>query len=200
LEDLKGYALNAKQGIEFAENHQERLTRYQFYVSRLATMLGRLPDMDEALGPLADLKREIDLLIHHHKSDLLRPVAASRTTPTFADQTFRMVSVLAYRLHRQVGYDEKQARTQVARLIQARGYRSSRGEFGAAELKNWIAKVENGDYPQAKGTVGMMMSELPSIAKATTQADAGRLSKEMLARTALPPASKAQADKNRDLD
>ncbi|TPG56373.1 hypothetical protein [Sphingomonas glacialis] len=196
---MRSIADNAKEGIDVAESHEERLSRYLLYVQRLGVFLKKIPDIGDAISPLEDIKDEIDLLVHHHKSDLLRPVAAPRTSPANADQRLRMIAVLCYKLHRQVGLDEKQARAKVADLVRARGYRGAKGDFGPGELKNWVSKAESGEYPGVIATVDRMITILPSLRTASTGEEARGLSVEMLGRIRLPPLSRAQAEKQRPI-
>lgn len=197
--DLRSIAENAKEGIEVADSHEQRLSRYLLYVQRLAVFLNKIPDIGDAIGPLEDIKDEIDLLVRHHKSDLLRPVAAPRTTPTISDQRLRMIAVVCYKLFRQVGVDERQARSKVSDLVRARGYRGAKGDFGPGELKNWVSKAESGEYPAAMATVDRMLTILPTLQTASTVEEANGLSREMLARIRLPPLSRAQAEKLRPI-
>jgi hypothetical protein len=195
---MRAIAENAKEGIDLAENHTERLSRYHLYVTRLSTFLKRLPEMDAAVAPLEALKDELDLLVHHHTSDLLRPAAAPRTMTTHADKRLRMIAVACVRLFKQVGVGEEERRERVAKLILARGYRGLQGKFDKDELKNWVSKVESGELPGAS-EVERLFRTLPTLRAAATVEDATRLSEAMLGRIRFPPLSGAKAKKQRPL-
>lgn len=196
--DMRAIAENAKEGIGLARDHHERLSRYHLYVTRLAALIGKLPDMDQAVTPLADLRDEIDLLVHHHGSDLLRPAAAPRAMTTNADKRLRMIATACIRLFRQVGISEEESRDRVAKLVLERGYRGLRGKFDAGELKNWVSKIESGELPGAD-YVERLFATLPSLRSASTLTEATGLSREMLSRIRFPPVSAAQAKRERPI-
>lgn len=196
--DLRAIAENAKEGIDLAEDHRERLSRYHLYVSRLAAFLGKLPDMSDAVSPLTDLRDELDLLVHHQRSDLLRPAAAPRALPTVSDKRLRMVAATCVRLFRKVGTAEKESRERVAKLVLERGFLGGKSKFGADELGNWVSKIESGELPGAD-QIDRLFNTLPSLRDASTSADATTLSREMLARVRMPPVTAAQAEKRRPI-
>lgn len=196
--DMRSIAENAKEGIDLARDHRERLSRYHLYVSRMAAFLGKLPGMSDAVSPLTDLRDEIDLLVHHHGSDLLRPAAAPRTMTTIADKRLRMIATACFRLFRQVGVPEDESRERVAKLVLDRGYRGLQGKFDAGELKNWVSKIESGELPGLE-YVERLFATLPTLREASTLADANGLSREMLSRIRFPPVTAAQAKKQRPI-
>lgn len=197
-EDLRLYASNAKQGIDQATDHAETLRRYVLYVQRLSSMLARLPGSGDAFAPLQDLRDELDLLLHRHSSDLLRPAAAARSTATFADKRLRAYAVACIRLFRQAGAGEKQSRERVAQMIKDRGYTGARGKFGASELKNWVVMVDTGDLPGAD-MIDNLFRSIPALSEASTLADATSLASEVLDRIRFPATSGTRAKQDRPL-
>lgn len=196
--DMRAIALNAKEGIDLAEDHGERLARHHLYVQRLSAMLKKLPDIGDAIEPLEELRDEIDLLVHHHTSDLLRPAKAPRAQTTVADRRLRAIASACVRLFRQVGVEESEARRSVAKLVSDRGYEGAKGRFGPDELANWITKIESGELPGAR-YVDELFSKLPSLSGAKSVEEATALSKEMLGRIRFPPISGARAKRHRPI-
>lgn len=177
--DLRCLMANAKEGIELADNHGTRLARHQLYVTRLRTHLKKLPEFNGAEEPLTWLAEEIDLLLHHRNSNLLRTVSGARQGTTIADQRLRAIAVLCIKSYLRVGLKPPEARSRVASAIIARGYKGDRGKFGPAELKNWVTKFDSGDQPEALLTVERLLG-LPTLAGASTAREVEKVAAQML--------------------
>lgn len=196
--DFRKYAQNAKEGIDLSNDHGERLARFHLYLQRVNTLLKKLPDIGSAIEPLETLQGEIDLLVHHHTSDLLRPAKLPRADVTVADKRLRAHAAACVRLFRQVGAGEEQSRKLVSRIIAEKGYKGSKGKFGPDELSNWVSKIESGELPGAEH-IDALFRRLPSLRGATTLREAEALSREILGRIRFPPLSGAQAKRERPI-
>ena len=110
-----------------------------------------------------------------------------------------MIAVLCVQLFVHVGLDDEVAREKVAAELWSRGYRGDKGKFGANELKNWINKVDTGEYAMAKETIERMWTMLPSLASAQTETDAANLMRMMMDRTRMPALARTQIQKQQPL-